>query len=90
MIYIPILFIKAYQYILSPLFPNSCRFYPTCSHYCIEALKEHGFFKGVYLGVKRILKCSPLFEGGFDPVPMKDNCTMKQTHDCYNKRSLNL
>ena len=83
MIHIPILLIKAYQYLLSPLFPNSCRFYPTCSHYCIEAFKEHGFFKGVYLGAKRILKCNPLFEGGFDPVPLKHSCINK-----INTRSL--
>lgn len=63
--------IKIYQNIISPLIPPSCRFYPTCSNYYIEALKVHGFFKGNYLGIKRILKCNPLFEGGIDNVPEK-------------------
>jgi len=75
MTFIPILLIKIYQVLLSPLFPNSCRFYPTCSNYCIEAFKKHGLFKGIYLGTKRILKCNPLFEGGIDPVPLKSSCS---------------
>lgn len=75
MTFIPILLIKIYQVLLSPLFPNSCRFYPTCSNYCIEAFNKHGLFKGIYFGVKRILKCNPLFEGGIDPVPLKSCCS---------------
>ncbi|MBS1514391.1 MAG: membrane protein insertion efficiency factor YidD [Bacteroidetes bacterium] len=63
--------IKFYQKFISPMFPASCRFYPTCSQYSIEALQEHGFFKGFFLSAKRILKCNPFFRGGFDPVPMK-------------------
>ncbi len=69
--YLLIGIIKIYQIIISPLFPPSCRFYPTCSNYFIEALKVHGFFIGLYLGVKRILKCNPFFEGGIDNVPEK-------------------
>jgi putative membrane protein insertion efficiency factor len=61
--------IKLYQFALSPLFPPSCRFYPTCSNYFIEALKVHGFFRGSFLGTKRVLKCNPFFEGGIDNVP---------------------
>ncbi|MBL7127763.1 MAG: membrane protein insertion efficiency factor YidD [Ignavibacteria bacterium] len=75
MTFIPILLIKIYQVLLSPLFSNSCRFYPTCSNYCIEAFKKYGLFKGIYLGAKRILKCNPLFEGGIDPVPLKSSCS---------------
>jgi uncharacterized protein len=63
--------IKFYQKFISPGLPKSCRFYPTCSDYFIEALRKRGFFVGFYLGIKRILKCNPFFEGGYDPVPEK-------------------
>ncbi|MFC5602343.1 membrane protein insertion efficiency factor YidD [Sporosarcina koreensis] len=63
--------IKAYQKIISPLTPPSCRFYPTCSHYGVEALQKHGALKGAWLTIRRILKCHPFHEGGFDPVPDK-------------------
>lgn len=61
--------IRLYQLSISPLFPASCRFYPTCSNYTIEAINKHGAFKGLLLGVKRILKCHPFHNGGYDPVP---------------------
>lgn len=67
--YIAILFIKLYQMLLSPLLPNACRFTPTCSQYTIEALKKHGFFKGLWLGIKRISRCRPGGGSGYDPVP---------------------
>ncbi|WP_090774462.1 membrane protein insertion efficiency factor YidD [Shouchella lonarensis] len=63
--------IRLYQRCISPLKPPSCRFYPTCSHYGIEAIKMHGALKGGYLTCKRILKCHPFHPGGFDPVPQK-------------------
>ena len=66
--YILIKFIKIYQFLLSPLLGQSCRHYPTCSDYSIEALKTYGFFKGLFLSVKRILSCHPWGQGGFDPV----------------------
>ncbi|MCO4326444.1 MULTISPECIES: membrane protein insertion efficiency factor YidD [Staphylococcus] len=66
-----ILPIRFYQKFISPLTPPSCRFYPTCSNYTIEAIQVHGALKGTWLGVKRILKCHPLHKGGFDPVPLK-------------------
>ncbi|WP_413057069.1 membrane protein insertion efficiency factor YidD [Sporosarcina sp. 179-K 3D1 HS] len=66
-----ILSIKIYQKAISPLTPPSCRFYPTCSHYGIEAIDKHGAFKGGWLAIKRISKCHPFHEGGFDPVPDK-------------------
>ncbi|MFC4410288.1 membrane protein insertion efficiency factor YidD [Chungangia koreensis] len=62
-------FIKLYQKFISPMTPPSCRFYPTCSHYGVEALQKHGAIKGSLLTIKRISKCHPLHEGGFDPVP---------------------
>ena len=63
--------IKIYQKVISPLTPPSCRFYPTCSHYGIEAVEKHGALKGSWLAVRRISKCHPFHEGGFDPVPEK-------------------
>lgn len=61
--------IKGYRKFLSPLKKNCCRFYPTCSAYALEAIEKHGAFKGMYLAVKRILKCHPWHKGGYDPVP---------------------
>jgi putative membrane protein insertion efficiency factor len=61
--------IKVYKILISPLFPNSCRFYPTCSEYSYEAIKKFGSIKGGWLGVKRISKCHPFHPGGYDPVP---------------------
>ncbi|WP_409293429.1 membrane protein insertion efficiency factor YidD [Peribacillus sp. SCS-37] len=60
---------RFYQLAISPLKPPSCRFYPTCSSYGIEAVRRFGALKGSYLAVKRILKCHPFHPGGFDPVP---------------------
>ena len=64
--------IKGYKFFISPLFGHSCRYLPTCSDYSIETLKTFGFFKGLYLGLKRVLSCHPIkFLGGgegFDPV----------------------
>lgn len=65
--------IKAYQYLISPFLGPSCRFHPTCSHYAIEAISEHGVLKGGYLSVRRIIKCHPLHEGGHDPVPTRQD-----------------
>ncbi len=64
--------IKIYQKVISPLTPPSCRFYPTCSHYGIEAIEKHGVAKGSWLAIRRISKCHPFHEGGFDPVPEKE------------------
>ena len=68
-------FIKGYRFLISPLFGQSCRYLPTCSEYSIEALKTYGFFKGLFVSMKRILSCHPIkFLGGgegFDPVNKK-------------------
>jgi len=64
-----ILLIKIYQLLISPLFPSSCRYTPTCSHYTLEALKKYGIFKGGWLGIKRISRCHPWGGSGYDPVP---------------------
>jgi len=64
-------FIKAYQKLISPLFPGCCRYRPTCSAYAAEALRVHGVVGGVYLTVRRLLRCHPLGGSGYDPVPPK-------------------
>ncbi len=66
-----LIMIKLYQKCISPLFPKSCRFYPTCSAYAIEALKKYGLVKGVLLSVYRVLRCNPWGGHGYDPVPDK-------------------
>ena len=60
--------IKIYQKFLSPLLGKNCRFHPTCSQYAIEAISTFGFFKGLYMIIKRVLSCHPFKEGGIDPV----------------------
>ena len=64
-----ILFVRAYQVVLSPLLPAACRYHPTCSHYAVEALEKHGALRGGWLAMKRIARCHPFRAGGFDPVP---------------------
>lgn len=61
--------IRAYQLLLAPVLPGSCRFHPSCSHYAREALASHGVVHGLRLSVWRILRCNPWNAGGFDPVP---------------------
>ncbi len=69
--------IRLYQYILSPLLGNNCRYLPTCSEYFIDCVKEFGFIKGCMMGTKRILTCNPIKilggGSGFDPVRKKKN-----------------
>ena len=64
-----ILLIRFYQRCISPLTPPSCRFTPTCSQYAIEALRKYGPFKGLWLALRRLLRCHPLGGSGYDPVP---------------------
>ena len=61
--------IRSYQLLLSPLFPPSCRFRPTCSQYAIDAISMHGPGRGLLLSLGRILRCHPFCRGGYDPVP---------------------
>lgn len=65
---IAVYLIKLYGILISPYVPTECRFYPTCSCYTAEAIEKKGIWKGILLGLRRILKCNPLFPGGYDPV----------------------
>ena len=67
-----IFLIKFYQSLISPLLGSNCRFQPTCSEYCMNSLQNWGLIKGLYLSVKRIIKCHPWGGKGYDPVPKKD------------------
>jgi putative membrane protein insertion efficiency factor len=64
-----ILFVRVYQIVLSPLLPASCRYYPSCSTYAIEALERHGALRGGWLTLRRLGRCNPFRPGGYDPVP---------------------
>ena len=66
---LPLSLIWIYRNCISPFTPASCRYTPTCSEYCVQALRKYGLFKGVYLGLKRILRCHPWGGNGYDPVP---------------------
>jgi hypothetical protein len=61
--------VRGYQLFLSPFLPPSCRFHPTCSQYALEALEKHGALRGVWLALRRVLRCHPWHPGGHDPVP---------------------
>ena len=64
-----ILLVRGYQVALSPLLPASCRYYPSCSTYAIEALQRHGALRGGWLALRRLARCNPFRPGGYDPVP---------------------
>lgn len=61
--------VRGYQLLLSPLLGSNCRFQPTCSHYCIEAIGRHGVLRGGWLAIRRIARCHPWGGSGYDPVP---------------------
>jgi putative membrane protein insertion efficiency factor len=66
--------IKVYQYTLSPLLGQRCKYYPSCSNYAIGALREHGVIRGLGLASWRLLRCNPFSNGGYDPVPPRHDC----------------
>lgn len=68
-----IFLISVYQKTLSPALGKSCRFTPSCSQYMIDAINEYGVLKGIFMGIKRIIRCNPFSKGGYDPVPKKNN-----------------
>jgi uncharacterized protein len=64
-----LLLLRGYKKFLSPLLPQACRFEPTCSVYMCQAIEKRGLLKGLYLGLRRLLRCHPFSSGGYDPVP---------------------
>ncbi len=66
-----LLLIRGYNYLISPFLGNNCRYYPSCSAYTQEAIERFGVLSGLWMGMKRISRCHPFHEGGFDPVPEK-------------------
>ena len=72
--------VRLYQLVISPMLPRSCRFFPSCSQYMIDAITIHGPVRGIWMGVKRILRCQPLCKGGFDWVPVGE----KPRRDCVD------
>lgn len=77
-----VILVRAYQWILSPILPRSCRFEPTCSSYAVEALSRHGAVRGGWLALRRLARCHPWGSGGYDPVPPAD----RADHDCTHSR----
>ena len=65
--------LRGYKVLISPLFTGACRFHPSCSSYMAEAIRTHGVWTGVWLGVRRLARCHPLGSSGFDPVPPRRN-----------------
>ena len=61
--------LRVYKLVISPLMPAACRFYPTCSEYMREAVRHYGARKGIWMGLRRLARCHPLHQGGYDPVP---------------------
>jgi putative membrane protein insertion efficiency factor len=72
-----IFLINIYKFFISPILPGVCRYHPSCSQYAVEAIERYGAGYGIWLACKRLLRCNPLFAGGFDPVPEKRNKVIK-------------
>jgi hypothetical protein len=63
-----LIILRMYKRWISPMLPSACRFHPTCSEYTMDAVQKHGALRGMWMGVRRLLRCHPFHEGGFDPV----------------------
>jgi putative membrane protein insertion efficiency factor len=77
-----LILVRGYQVCLSPFIGQNCRFYPSCSHYALEAIGRHGAMKGGWLATKRLCKCHPWHPGGVDPVPEKSSTTTTTACGC--------
>ena len=75
-----IFLLRGYQYLISPLLGPRCRFHPSCSHYAIEALQQHGLLRGLWLTLRRLLRCHPWPPGGHAPVPPTARCPQRHRH----------
>ena len=84
-------FIRFYQIVISPALPaNTCRFYPSCSHYTYQSIYKYGVFRGTLLGAWRILRCNPFNSGGFDPVPMRARSVFLSSKKINRKNKLEI
>ena len=72
--------VRGYRYLISPLLPASSRFYPSCSCYCEEAVREHGALRGSWLSLRRLSRCHPWHKGGVDLVPSRHNAVCNHHH----------
>jgi putative membrane protein insertion efficiency factor len=66
-----VIILRVYRAVISPLYGDVCRYYPSCSHYTLQAIQEHGVVRGVWLGSRRIVRCHPWAEGGIDDIPAR-------------------
>jgi len=76
-----IMLVKGYSLLISPVLGNNCRYYPTCSSYMVQAIERFGVLRGIWLGTRRLLRCHPFHEGGFDPVPECKSTDKHCQHD---------
>jgi putative membrane protein insertion efficiency factor len=85
LVWVAVKLIHGYRYLLSPWIGNQCRFYPTCSAYSEEAFVKHGFIAGIYLTLRRLIKCHPWHQGGLDPVPEPKHrcCSHLHSHSTH-------
>ena len=72
--------VRGYQLIISPFLGNNCRYSPSCSAYTIEAMEKHGPLKGIWMGMRRVGRCHPFHEGGYDPVPDPETDSREHKH----------
>jgi putative membrane protein insertion efficiency factor len=84
------LLIKGYQLLISPFLSGSCRFEPTCSSYALGALDQHGPFRGGWLALKRILRCNPFGDFGYDPIPETNRLSGNSCHAHSHKKVLDV
>ncbi|MCL0318278.1 membrane protein insertion efficiency factor YidD [Apilactobacillus xinyiensis] len=85
-----ILLVNFYKKFISPLFPPTCKYYPSCSTYMIVALRKHGVLLGLIMGIARIIRCNPCIHGGYDPVPDKFSIYRNKRAREQYRRSINL